>query len=159
MVTKTMLQQITFLKNQPDHILQKVGEIAQIEEFAADHILYRQDEIQDVFYMLLNGKVLLNSNSPKGLTMTLDVVLPGRVFGVPALLNDSCGAFTAVCAEPSKLITLNGKQMREMFEADFEMGHILMRKLVEMYKLRRDMHTKQFLQSLKSHSEIQQLQI
>ena len=157
MVTKSMLQKIHFLMDLPDHILQKIGEIAIIQEYDADHVIYKQDEVQNTFYMLIAGKVLLNSTSQKGLTMTLDEVRPGRIFGVPALLHDSRGAFTAVCAKPCTLITLAGPQMRKLFTDDFEIGHIVMRKLVEMYKMRRDMHTQQFLHSLKTHPEIQKL--
>lgn len=154
MVNKETLKKIFFLKDLPDHILEKIGQISQINEYDANHILYRQGDEQDIFFMLLKGKVSLNSQSQKGLSMTLDKVLPGRIFGVPALLNDSCGAFTAVCAEDCSMITLSGRKMRQSFAGDFEIGHVVMRKLVEMYKLRRDMHTHQFLHSLKSHPEI-----
>lgn len=156
MVKKEMLKQIYFLKDLPDHILEKIGEIAQFQDCGNQEILYRQNEVQTVLYMLLKGKVLLNSRSSKGQSFTLDEVLPGRTFGIPALLNESCGTFTAVCAEPCSMITLSGKKMQQLFEDDFEIGHVLMREMVEMYKIRRELHTQQFVRSLKTHPEIKQ---
>ncbi len=158
MVKKELLKTIFFLKDLPDHIVEKIGKIAQTQDYDTDHVIYKQDEVQTIFYMLVSGKILLTSKSHKGLSVTLDTVLPGRIFGVPALLNDSKGALTAICAEPCTLITLSGKKMRQMFTKDFEVGHTVMQKLVEMYKLRRDMHTQQFLHSLKIHPEIQKFE-
>lgn len=152
-----MLKKIHFLKDLPEHILQKISEIAHTKKIKADQSVYKQDEIQTSFYMLVSGKVVLESRSSKGITMVVDEVLPGRILGVPSLLQDSKGSFTAVCAQPSTLIVISGKEMRQLFTDDYEIGHIVMRKMVEMYKLRRDMHTQQFIQSLKTHPEIQAL--
>ena len=154
MVDKDTLKKIFFLKDLPDHVLEKIGKIAQIRTYEKDQILYHQDENQNVVFMLVDGLVSLNSRSQKGLSMTLDEVTPGRIFGVPALLNDACGAFTAVCAKPCTMIALSAPKMRDLFDEDFEIGHIFMRKMVEMYKSRREMHTKQFVHSLKTHPEI-----
>ena len=158
MVTISMLKKISFLQDLPEHILQKIGEVATIQEFDAGTVIYEQDQPQSTFYMLVSGKVGLNSKSQKGITMTLDNVLPGRIFGVPALLSDSRGSFTAVCSEPSTVIKVSGRDMRDLFTQNFEIGHIVMRKMVKMYKSRRDMHTEQFLKFLKTHPEIRKLQ-
>jgi CRP/FNR family cyclic AMP-dependent transcriptional regulator len=158
MVHKQLLKKIFLLQDLPDHVIEKIGEISDIQTYDTNDVLYSQDEFQTIFYMLLSGKVLLNSTSNSGFSMTLDTVLPGRIFGVSSVLSEPRGAFTAVCSEPCKLIAASGKQMRLLFTQDFEIGHIVMRKMVEMYKHRRDLHTQQFLDSLKTHSEIKKLQ-
>ncbi len=159
MVEKETLKHIYFLKDLPDHILEKVGQIARIQEFGEETILFRQNEEQTTLYMLLKGKVFLNSRSAKGQSLTLDEVLAGRTFGVNSLLNETSGNFMAICAEPCKMIILSGEKMKQLFKQDFEIGHVFMRKVVELFKIRTDRHTNQLLQSLKIHPEIKKLQL
>ncbi|WP_457551755.1 Crp/Fnr family transcriptional regulator [Desulfobacula sp.] len=154
MVGKDILKNIGFLKDLPDPILEKVGAIAQLETFGEENILFQQNHEQTFLYMLVSGKVFLNSRSVSGQSLTLDEVTPGRAFGVSALMGESSSTFTAVCAQKSEIITVSGKKMRQSFEEDFEVGHIFMLKVVEIFKSRREMHTRQFLHSLAAHPEV-----
>lgn len=154
MVGKETLSKINFLKDVPEDVLEKVGAIAQLENYDEESILFRQNQKQTLLYMLVEGKVFLNSRSVSGKSLTLDEIGPGRTFGVSALMGEASSTFTAVCAENCTIVTLSGVQMRQLFENDFKAGHILMAKVVESFKRRMDVHTKQFLKSLASHPEI-----
>jgi len=157
MVEKEILKKIGFLKDLPDPVLEKIGAIAQLETFDEESILFRQNQDPILLYMLVSGRVFLNSRSASGKSLTLDEVCAGRTFGVSALLGESAGTFTAICAETSSIVTVSGSQMRQLFEANFEMGHIIMLKVVDLFKSRMDMHTRQFLHSLAAHPDIRQL--
>ena len=154
MVEKDDLKKISFLKDLPDAILEEVSAIAQLEIFDEESILFRQNQEQTLLYMLVSGKVFLNSRSGSGKSLTLDEVSAGRTFGVSALMGESSSTFTAVCAEKSSIITISGEQMRQLFEKDFKIGHTLMLKVVEIFKSRMEMHTRQFLHSLAMHPDI-----
>ncbi len=154
MVEKDDLKKISFLKDLPDPILEKIRAIAQLETFDEETILFRQNQEQTLLYMLVSGKVFLNCRSGSGNSLTLDEVSPGRTFGVSALMGELSGTFTAICAETSSIITISGKQLCQLFEEDFEIGHILMRKVVAIFRSRMQMHTRQFLHSLAKHPEI-----
>jgi CRP-like cAMP-binding protein len=154
MVDKEYFKKIAFLKDMPDRILEKIGAISQLETFDEESLLFRQNQEKALLYMLVSGKVFLNSRSGSGKFLTLDEVTPGRTFGVSALLGGHTSTFTAVCAETSTMITVSGEQMRQLFLEDFEIGHAVMLKVVELFKSRMEMHTNQFLHSLASHPEI-----
>ena len=154
MVEKDELKKIFFLKDLSDPILEKVGAIAQLETFGEETILFRQNQEQTLLYMLVSGKVFLNTRSAQGYSLTLDEVSAGRTFGVSALMGESSSTFTAVCAETSTMIIVSGKQLYELFEEDFEIGHTIMLKVAALFKSRMEMHTRQFLHSLASHPEI-----
>jgi len=154
MVEKDDLKKISFLKDLPDPIFEKVGAIAQLEIFDEESILFRQNQEQTLLYMLVSGKVFLNSRSGSGKSLTLDEVSAGRTFGVSALMGESSSTFTAVCAEKSSIITISGEQMRQLFEKDFKIGHTLKMKVVEIFKSRMEMHTRHFLHSLAMHPDI-----
>jgi CRP-like cAMP-binding protein len=154
MVEKDILKKIVFLKDLPDAILEKVGVLAQLETFDEESILFRQNQEQTLIYMLISGKVFLNSRSVSGKSLTLDELSPGRTFGVSALMGESSSTFTAICAQKSKIITLSGLQLQQLFEDDFEIGHTFMLKVVEIFKSRMEMHTRQFLHILATYPEI-----
>ncbi len=154
MVEKEYFKKIAFLKDMPDLILEKIGTISQLETFDEESLLFRQNQEKALLYMLVSGKVFLNSRSGSGKFLTLDEVNPGRTFGVSALLGGHTSTFTAVCAETSTMITVSGEQMRQLFLEDFEIGHTVMLKVVELFSSRMEMHTNQFLHSLASHPEI-----
>ncbi len=154
MVEKDTLKTIGFLKDLPDAIIEKIGVVAQLETFDEESILFRQNEAQTFLYMLVSGKVFLNCRSAAGKSVTLDEVRVGRTFGVSALMGESFSTFTAVCVKKSSLVTISGLQLRQLFEADFQLGHILMLKLAELFRSRMEMHTCQLLHSLAMHPEV-----
>lgn len=158
MVENNVLKKISFLKDLPEPILEKVGAIAQFETFDEESILFRQNQEQTLLYMLVSGKIFLNSRAASGRSLTLDEVLAGRTFGVSALMGGSFSTYTAVCVEKSEIITISGPQLLQLFETDFEIGHTLMLKVTALFKSRMERHTQQFLYSLAKHPEIKQFQ-
>ena len=157
MVEKEYLKKVGFLKDLPDSILEKIGAISQLETFDEESLLFRQNQEKALLYMLISGKVFLNSRSATGKSLTLDEVTPGRTFGVSTLLGGGhASTFTAICAETSTMITVSGEQMRQLFLEDFEIGHAIMLRVVRLFKLRMEMHTRQFLHSLANHPEIRE---
>jgi len=158
MVENKLLKKIGFLKDLPDAMLKKVGSIAQLETFDKENILFKQNQEKTHLYMLVSGKVFLNCNLASGKSLTLDEVSAGRTVGVSSLLGVYPSAFTAICAEPSSIITVSGQQTRQLFIEDFEIGHALMLKVVEIFRSRMRMHTRQFLHSLLNHHEIIKLE-
>ena len=154
MVENTILKQINFLSGLPEEKLEMIGGIAQLETFDEETILFRQNQEQTLIYMLVSGKVFLNSRSASGKSLTLDEVGPGRTFGVSALMGETSSTFTAVCAEKSQVVTISGDQMQGLFTRDFETGHLLMKKVVASFKRRMELHTRQFLGSLADHPQI-----
>jgi CRP-like cAMP-binding protein len=154
MVENSLLKKIGFLKDLPDNMLEKVGAIVNLESFGKESILFKQNQDKTHLYMLVSGKIFLNCSFASGKSLTLDEVSPGRTVGVSSLLGIYPSTFTAICAEPSSIITVSGEDMRRLFLADFAIGHALMRKVVEIFRSRMRMHTRQFLHSLLNHHEI-----
>jgi len=158
MMENNLLKKIGFLKDLPDAMLEKVGAIALLETFDKEKILFRQNQEKTHLFMLVSGKVFLNCSLASGKSLMLDEVSAGRTVGVSSLLGVYPSAFTAICAEPSSIITVSGHEMRQLFVEDFETGHALMLRVVEIFRSRMRMHTRQFLHSLLNHHEIIKLE-
>jgi len=85
-------------------------------------------------------------------------VLPGRSFGISALIGEAVTSpFTAICGEESRLITVSHDKMYSLFNEDKKLGYTIMLQVVEAFKARMDLHTRQFLYSLAFHPEINKL--
>lgn len=154
MVEITELKKINLLSDMPDDILDKIGAIAQLDVFDEESILFRQNQKQTLLYMVVSGKVFLTSRSDSGKTLTLDEIGKGRTFGISSIMGDASSTFTAVCAEKCAIITISGEQLHQLFEDDYRTGHLLMLQVVQSFKRRTLMHTRQFLKSLATHPEI-----
>jgi CRP-like cAMP-binding protein len=151
MVGIDTLKKIHFLQGLSDDILEKIGAVAQLETFDEEAILVRQDQKLHLIYMLISGKIFSNCRSSSGAALTLEELSPGQTFGVSALIGDSLATFTAICAEESTVITLSADQMFKLFEQDYQVGYVVMQKVVELCKSKMNRHTRQFLHSLAIH--------
>ena len=151
MVGIDTLKKIHFLQGLSDDILEKIGAVAQLETFDEEAILVRQDQKLHLIYMLISGKIFSNCRSSSGAALTLEELSPGQTFGVSALIGDSLATFTAICAEESTVITLSADQMLTLFEQDYQVGYVVMQKVVELCKSKMNKHTRQFLHSLAIH--------
>ncbi len=158
MVEKDILKEILFLRELPHPVIEKIGSIATLETFEKNALVFRQHQDLTHLYMLVSGRVHFTVESASGKSLVLDKIYEGRTFGVSALMEESSSAYTAICAENSTVVSISGKQMHKLFEEDFQLGHILMLKVVKLLKKRMEMHTRQFLLSLATHSEIKSLE-
>ena len=156
MVIMEYLKEIEFMKGMPDSVLERIAALATEEQVDAGVTLQIQGEPQEKVYMLLKGKVSLNCRGAEGQNLTLDELNPGRTFGVSGLLGleESESTFTAVSTEPCTFLELSATEMLEYFHSDYEVGHALMDRVVDIFKTRRKLHSKQFLESLATHPAI-----
>ncbi|MCF6247491.1 MAG: cyclic nucleotide-binding domain-containing protein [Desulfobacula sp.] len=154
MVDKQILKNILFLEELPDPVIEKIASIATLETYDKHTILFHQNQDLTHIFMLVTGKIHFTVESASGKALILDKIYEGRTFGVSALMEESSSAYTAICAEKSTVISISGNRMHQLFEEDFKLGHLLMLKVVKLFKQRIELHTRQFLLSLASHSEI-----
>lgn len=158
MVEKNILKELHFLKELPDPLIEKIASIAVLETHEKHTVLFRQDQDLTHLYMLVSGRVHFTIESLAGKVLILDKIDEGRTFGVSALMEESSSAYTAICAQKSTVVSISGKDMHQLFEQDFKLGHLLMLNVVKLFKKRIEMHTRQFLLSLASHPEIDQME-
>lgn len=156
MVTTDTLKQIEFMKALPEEILERIAVLAKEFEMVPGVTLQEQGVRQELVYMLIKGEVSLNCQGADGKILTLDTLKAGQTFGVSGLLGmeGSEATFTAVSKTHCTFLELSAAEMLEYFRSDYEVGHVLMDRVVDIFKSRRKLHSKQFLESLASHPAI-----
>jgi CRP/FNR family transcriptional regulator, cyclic AMP receptor protein len=154
MIPIEQLKKILFFEGLSDENLTAIGNIAEIKTYEEEEELFKQDTNLSEFYMVLSGKIFLNSRSPKGASITLDEVTPGHSFGLSAIMGDVESSFAAICAKQSSVITIHNDDMLKLFEGNRELGYLITSRVVQLFQSRMSNHTQQFLKSISNHPEI-----
>lgn len=95
------LQEVDILEQTSTENLARVAAIT--EEMRADknEVIYREGEISDAMYLVIDGKIRLHRNGH-------DIMIAGKkdAFGTWALLDDEVRLVTAVALEESRLLKI-----------------------------------------------------
>ena len=154
MVEIEKLKKILFLQGLPEDVLTEIGEIANIKTYEEETVIYKQNQNLSHINMVYSGKIILNSRSPKGASLTLDEVNAGHSFGLSAIMGDAESSFYAICAEKSKVIMIENDKMLELFKSNQELGYLITLRVVQLFRSRMSKHNQQFLESIANHPEI-----
>ncbi len=157
MVSIEELRNIVLLQDLSGSMLEKIGQIAQLQIYSDGTIFFHEDEYPQYLHMLLTGKVLLEVEASANVNVTLGTIKPGFSFGLNALLPGEKSSVTAICVEPCEAISVHGVKLLDILSSDYELGYYLMSKLAAIYKSRADRRTSQFLKALENHPEIQKV--
>ncbi len=156
-VAREDLKQIFMLRYLSDEMLDKLIPIAQLVHFEKRELIFRQGEKSRHFYMLKEGKVILEQRITDKIAVSVSAIKPGNSFGWSAMLDGEEYTIDAVCAEPCKVFTLRDKEIKALFEEDHSLGFIMSQQLLRIIKKRYDIRTEQFLKTLRHHPEISNL--
>ena len=154
MIQTEQLKKILFFQDLSDEMLTAIGNIANIETYEEETELFKQNQKLSHFYMILSGKIFLNSRSPNGVSLTLDEVTQGRSFGLSAIMGEVESSFSAICAEKSEVIMINNEKMLELFKKNRELGYLITQRMVQLFQSRTKKHTQQFIKSIANHPQI-----
>ncbi|MGC3961687.1 MAG: cyclic nucleotide-binding domain-containing protein [Verrucomicrobiota bacterium] len=112
--------------------------------FDANHLIFREGEIANRFYLLLEGRVQLEAEATDRPGVPVDQLGAGDVLGWSWLFPPYTWNFTARTIKPVKAVFFYGTWLRERSETDFALGYELMRRTA-MVLMRRLQATRQQL--------------
>jgi CRP/FNR family cyclic AMP-dependent transcriptional regulator len=95
-----------------DHGLERIAAIAGEESHEANSFVFREGEMGDKLYLILDGKVRISRNLPGMGEEALAVLGPGEAFGEMSLIDDTPRSADAVVHERTRLLVIT----REAFE-------------------------------------------
>jgi CRP/FNR family transcriptional regulator, cyclic AMP receptor protein len=112
----------------PDQI-EKISTIAEIVHFDANHLIFREGDGSDQFYLLTDGWVVLEIHGP-GRTYRIQTLKEGEELGWSAALPKSRKYFQARALKPVTAVALSGERLRAMWDQDCKLGFQFMRRLL-----------------------------
>jgi CRP/FNR family transcriptional regulator, cyclic AMP receptor protein len=154
MVTINELRGVPFFADADDNILAEILSFTRVETFQEGEIVYEQDSLAENFYILKDGKALLETDLSKDISISLAALKPGYVFGIYSLVSHSAHAMRAICSESSEVLVIPGVELRRVLEGNHSFGYRFMYRLCLLLKNRLDARTSQFVRILQRHPDL-----
>ncbi len=98
------------------------GERAYVEGIPASHM-----------FVLLKGKVELRRPTPGGLSLLVDEVAEGGVFGVSSLTGGERYLLNAECVEDSEVLKVESQVLRRLLDENPAIGYALQRRIAQIF--------------------------
>jgi CRP/FNR family cyclic AMP-dependent transcriptional regulator len=114
-----------FCSLDPLHI-HKLASIASERQFEEGAIIYRAGEVGQAIYLILEGEVAVEMEVVDYGPVTLFTLGPGQLFGWSSLFPTRRKQARARVVEPTQVIAINGRYLRDLFRADHDMERAVM---------------------------------
>ena len=154
MISRDTLKPIIMLEYLSDQMLDQLVPIAELLQFETEEFIFKQGEPANRFYMLLQGKVLLEQHITSKITVSLSAIKPRYSFGWSAILDKATYSTNAICVEQSQLLSFRAEKLKMLFETNHSLGYIITQRILHIIKKRYDIRTEQFIKVIEHHPDI-----
>lgn len=127
-----LIAQQPFFKGLSAPHLRLLSESAMVTEFEAGQWIYRQGDPANRFYLILDGKVLIESEVKDRGMLPIRTLGPGDDLGWAWLFPPYYMHFSACAVEPTRAIFFYGTRLREQCETNHELGYHLMKRIAQV---------------------------
>jgi CRP-like cAMP-binding protein len=121
-----------FVLGLSEHHIRLLADCAMQTKFETGHVIFRQGETANRFYLIDHGKVALDSSANDEQPVTIDEIGDGDLLGWSWLFPPYVWHFTARAAEPTTAIFFYGTVLREYCERDQALGFELFKRMSEV---------------------------
>lgn len=115
----------------PEH-LAVLAEGAEELEMEAGHMIFREGQPANRFYLIERGKIALEAHEPANGTRLVETLGAGEVLGWSWLFQPYSWRLQARVVEPAKLIALSGAHLLVKAEEDHDFGYELMKRVAQV---------------------------
>jgi PAS domain S-box-containing protein len=151
------LRKMLLLENVSDSMLGKMVPLLQMRVFGERGIVFQQGDDADLFYMLKEGKVLLEVDASEEISVSIGAMKTGFSFGWSALFPGANYTSTAVCVEPTEVIAIPGRDFIRLMDEEQNNGYGILWKITAILRRRLGRRTGQFLRAIEQHPDIQKI--
>ena len=115
------------------------------EAYQADEVILRAGDEAKYLYVLKEGQVNLMMEVQPGSKQAatkavIDIITTGGFFGWSAIVEPHFYTMSAICKEPSNVVTISGAELMALFDKDYRIGHKVLQSLTRIIGTRlRDM--------------------
>ncbi len=108
----------------PDQV-HAISETAERQGFKAGDTIYRKGERADDFFIVLDGEITLRLPGQGGVSIVIDQLQRGAVFGGPLGFVRPAYALTAQAARDTSVLRLKNQALKHLMESNQRLGYHL----------------------------------
>jgi len=123
-----VLNDVFFLHDVDPVHLEQIASIAQICDFDAHEVVFREEQTAEDVYLVVSGKLALELSPSTVYRKHLVDVGPGEMLGWSSLVENPRFAATAIAIEPTRLVRVDGQRLRKICDDDPRFGYEFMRR-------------------------------
>jgi CRP/FNR family transcriptional regulator, cyclic AMP receptor protein len=131
MITHTLepiIQAHPFFQGLEDRYIQLVVSCARNVRFEPEHVVFREGEAADQFYLVREGLIAVQVLVPHRGFVTVETVNEGEVLGWSWLFPPYRWHFSARTLQPTRALAFDGLCLRGKCEEDHDLGYELMKR-------------------------------
>jgi CRP-like cAMP-binding protein len=130
----------------PDQ-LRAISDVAEVREYQAGETIYERGSKADHFYVVLGGQVSLRLPGQSGVSVQIDELTEGAVFGSCVCFQFVEYSLNAQCTRDSKVLKIESATLKELMDEDLLMGYTIQTQISRIY-FNRYIETMKKLQSI-----------
>lgn len=116
----------------PDQV-KAVSDTAETISVAAGGMVYQRGEQAKYLYVVLQGQVSLHLPGPKAVSVLIDQLSSGAVFGTCICLDIESYSATAYCPADSQLLKIEAAALKHLMEDDLRAGYAIQSYISKTY--------------------------
>lgn len=130
----------------PDQV-RAISDVATVVDFKAGETIYEKGAKADHFYVVLDGQVSLRLPGQSGVSVQIDELTEGAVFGSCVCFQLVDYSLNAQCTRDSKVLKIESATLKELMDEDLLMGYTIQTQISRIY-FNRYIQTMKKLQSI-----------
>lgn len=129
-----VLQSCEFFKGLEPGIIQKIGNLCQVETYEPGEYVFRQGDYGENLYVIAEGHVFLERTTDMGTrkgSVVIGMLGKGRVFGCWSTLLDEPHNLmsSATCQRRTRVVAMKGSDLRKLMLGSTELGFRVLERL------------------------------
>jgi CRP-like cAMP-binding protein len=146
MTTEQLTGHDLFQLLRPDQV-RAISETAEEISLKAGDTIFRRGDTADHFFIVLEGQVALRLPPKEGLSLLIDEVSRGAIFGSCICFQIDSYTLTAQCTENSKILKVRAATLKKLLDEDPVLGYAVQMLISRVY-FKRYLDTAQKLQAI-----------
>ncbi len=146
MAIDSLTQKEVFKYLRPDQV-HTLSDASEIAGYKAGDIVYHRGAKADYFYVVLKGQVTLRMPGKEGVKVFIDQLDTGAMFGSCVSFAFDSYNLTAQCTEDTDLLRISASVLKELMDAEPNMGYLIQSQISQIY-FRRYIETMKKLQAI-----------
>jgi len=137
--------------------LSEIAKILKPVEISEHTTIFREGENSEHLYFLISGKVLLEQKLTSSVTITVDTLKPGEIFGTASIMDIPTYTINAVTSENSNIFVVDSHKFINLMEKDNSIGYKILKELCIQTKKQLTERTALLSKSISSHPDFDSL--